>query len=264
MATISTIFLYLLRISFLFFLLGLISPTLSLFWLNNTERTRKLSSIIYLTLFFVSVAISALTQTDEQAQEIENERIAFENAEKNKLVLEEKLKDSIRISEIKRKEDSLRNEYNNNDIQMEFLRARVNFNNEYQSAKNDIKKSEIFNNSRKHTCEFAKKYGRSYNNWGGYITTISTDQGGDIVRIVIKTRFDNLVVEFLSTIQRGQKLYTLISELSEGDKVDFSFSFNQELYSSNVMECFDETSLSEFGSLNNPEFSVTFNSVVKD
>ena len=56
-------------------------------------------------------------------------------------------------------------------------------------------------------------------------------------------------------------MYNKIAEFKEGDNVYFSFVFNEEAFSTNEKECFDESSLTELGSLDEPEFNVTYTNV---
>lgn len=149
--------------------------------------------------------------------------------------------------------------------QREFQESRNSFFSAYEAAPNEIKKSDIFNNSRKHTCSFKSKYGDSFTSWTGTVANISTDQGGDEVTIFsIVSNEHGVPVSYQQMgIKRGTALYKQISELSIDQKVYFNFSFEDEAYSSNVKECFDERSLTELGSLEEPEFRVNFTAVRK-
>ena len=147
--------------------------------------------------------------------------------------------------------------------QVEFQEARNTFYSSYQNAPNEIKKSNVFNASREHTCTYKQKYGDSFSNWTGTVSTLSTDQGGDEVTVfsIVSDEQGIPVVYKELGIKRGSPLYTQISELAIGQKVYFSFTFEDESFSTNVKECFDEMSITELGSLEEPEFRVSFKSI---
>jgi hypothetical protein len=147
--------------------------------------------------------------------------------------------------------------------QAEFQEARNSYYQSYEAAPNEIKKSDIFNASRTHTCSFKEKYGDTFNNWTGTVADISTDQGGDeILKFSIESDEQGVSVSYQQMgIKRGSPLYKQIAEFTIGQKVYFTFSFEDEAFSTNVKECFDEASLTELGSLREPEFRVTFKSI---
>lgn len=150
-------------------------------------------------------------------------------------------------------------------VQDEFEKARNDFYNSYENAPNEIKKSAIFIQSRKHTCEFEKKHGRNFTDWIGEINGISTDQGGDeITSFIIESKSQGCTIYYKEFgIKKGTQLYDQIAELKEGDRVFFSFKFNEEPFSTNEKECYDELSITELGSLEEPEFDVSFSNIRK-
>ena len=57
----------------------------------------------------------------------------------------------------------------------------------------------------------------------------------------------------------GSNLYNLLADFAEGDWVYFNYTFDSAgAINSTESECFDETSWSEYGSLNEPEFKFGF------
>jgi hypothetical protein len=144
--------------------------------------------------------------------------------------------------------------------QVQFQEARNTFYHSYQTAPNEIKKSDIFNASRTYTCIYKKKYGASFSNWIGTVSKISTDQGGDeVTKFSIVSNEHGIPISYQEWgIKRGSPLYNQISVLAIGQKVHFTFSFENEDFSSNTKECFDEMSITELGSLEEPEFKVRF------
>lgn len=156
-------------------------------------------------------------------------------------------------------------ELNSPAVQIEFEKARDGFFKSYVNAPNDIKKSEVFNQSRLHTCEFETNHGRKFTDWSGVIDVIMTDQGGsEIESFKIKSESQGRTIYYEERgIRKGSSLYNQIAELVEGDDVYFTFKFNEEVASTNEKECFDEKSLTEYGSLDEPEFGVSFSNITK-
>jgi len=150
-----------------------------------------------------------------------------------------------------------------NIIQEEFETTRKAFSDKYFEAPNEIKQSEIFNESRKYSCLFEQKHGNTFYDWEGEIDAIQTDQGGDeISNFSISSTKHEFYYKQVG-IKRGTALYNQIAEFKEGEKVKFDFKFNEEVFSNNVKECFDELSITESGSLSEPEFSVSFLKIKK-
>lgn len=150
-----------------------------------------------------------------------------------------------------------------NIIQEEFETTRKTFSSQYYDAPNQIKQSEIFNESRRYSCLFEQKHGNAFNDWEGEIDAIYTDQGGsEISNFSVSSKKHDFYYK-QSGIKRGTALYSQIAEFKEGEKVKFDFKFNEEVFSSNVKECFDELSITESGSLSEPEFSVSFLKIKK-
>jgi len=143
-----------------------------------------------------------------------------------------------------------------NILQAKFEEQRATLYSEYTSAKNQIKKSAVFNRSRKNTCDFVQKNGSSFINWYGEITRLSTDQGGDEVNLTITSNENGIKVAYIIYgIKMKSDLYDQISNYAEGEYVYFNFTPQEMLaINSTENECFDEISLSEYGSLSAPEF----------
>ena len=143
-----------------------------------------------------------------------------------------------------------------NILQVKFEEQRATLYSEYTSAKNEIKKSAVFNKSRKNTCDFVQKNGSSFINWHGEITYLSTDQGGDEVDLSITSSENGIKVAYkIYGIKMKSDLYDQISNYAEGEYVYFNFMPQGMLaINSTENECFDEISFTEEGSLRAPEF----------
>ncbi len=131
-------------------------------------------------------------------------------------------------------------------------------------AKNDIKRSNVFNNANEWSRYFAESTSYYDEFWYGKIYSIRTDQGGNVASITIQSNTYGILVsyetddEIFTTyddliIKRGTKLYNQISELAEGEKVQFRFYFVW----SNERGIF-EKSITEYGSITEPEYMVKF------
>ena len=114
--------------------------------------------------------------------------------------------------------------------QLEFFSQRHEAFKKYNDTDNSIKKSKIYNDTRAFCCQFASKYGYSFQNWVGIIDNIYTDRGADYVRVEISVNpYDDVCdIEFDSQrIAMNTELYNKIAELNEGQEVKFDFSFNK-------------------------------------
>ena len=146
--------------------------------------------------------------------------------------------------------------------QVEFEKARSEFYESYDNAINQIKKSEIFVQSGQYTCEFEKINGRTSTNWVGKIDAITTEKGGDETFLSITSDSQGQKISYIEeSITKDSSTYKMIAELEIGDKVIFSFLFQNEYDSEKG--CFVERSLTEYGALDEPEFEVNFINIKK-
>jgi hypothetical protein len=155
-------------------------------------------------------------------------------------------------------------------LQSEFESKRDKFNREYHEAINEIKMSAVWVEANKWTKEFGDRVGWKIENWHGRILKISTNQGGDTVAIgiassvygtrILYRTWDN----FLSDIgdetipTKGSKIYNQVAELKVGDTVHFSAELLRD-----STKGIREISLTESGSLREPEFIVRFTDISK-
>lgn len=146
--------------------------------------------------------------------------------------------------------------------QVEFEKARNDFYESYDKAINQIKKSEIYVQSGQYTCEFEKTNGRTSTDWVGEIDAIVTEKGGDETYLKITSKSQGRKIYYIEeSITKDSPMYKLIAEFEEGDKVIFSFRFQEEYDSEKG--CFVERSATEYGSLDEPEFEVNFSNIKK-
>ena len=123
--------------------------------------------------------------------------------------------------------------------QLQFHLIKARYAREYDAAKNDILKSEIYNEARQSTYQFLKSQNYGLSNWIGKVDSIKTPKGGDHVVVTIETKLSGIKVAYTNfaasftdhvrsqyfderTITPGSKLYKQLSQLKEGDTVVFS------------------------------------------
>ncbi|MGD1046640.1 MAG: hypothetical protein ABR936_15135 [Bacteroidota bacterium] len=150
--------------------------------------------------------------------------------------------------------------------QMSFLSLNYQYSQQYQLAKNDIQRSSSFNSCNADRGNFLSRSDYCVVNWVGRIVSIQTDQGGDKVCIKVENIFKNMNVSYFSQptisfsdqalIRKGTKVYNQVAQLTESQLVKFSGRFFES--SSRGIE---ETSLTESGCLNTPEFLFEFEDI---
>jgi hypothetical protein len=154
--------------------------------------------------------------------------------------------------------------------QISFEKPRGVFYDRYQNGANEIQKSNVWNESNENLCSFVKENGRVFENWVGAVENLDTNQGGseitnftivsDVFGVELEYQFLNaLAIRDDVTISKGSEVYNQLAQLSIGDMVSFSFTFER----GNKVKCINEGSLTEYGSINNPEYNVIFKEVKK-
>jgi len=135
--------------------------------------------------------------------------------------------------------------------QLQFHQIRAGYAREYNAAKNDILKSEIYNEARQSIYQFVKSSNYRLSNWVGEVDSIKTPKGGDHVTVNIVTKLGGIKVNYTNVaasvkdavkiaifderlIKPGSILYNQLSQLKEGDAV--VFSGNMRLVSESWLE----------------------------
>ncbi len=148
-----------------------------------------------------------------------------------------------------------------------FEQARVALEKAYNDAPNEIKKSAVFNQANETTVKLAGQEGFVAKNWHGVVSQISTDQGGAHAFLVIKSGLGYPVTykttqmtafDVGTAIRRGTPMYEKLGALSDGDRVVFTAQFIRDR-----ARGLREVSLTEEGSLSEPEFLVKFQDIKK-
>jgi len=144
-----------------------------------------------------------------------------------------------------------------------FARSQVGFYSQmkkfkelYDNAPNEIKKSEIFNQSRNYEKHFFANVGDVVQNWKGRLNIIGTTKGGSSLRLSVKigdNSFFGYHIYFregygmLDGITPSSNIYHQASEFKEGDCIIFSGKVDPE-----------ESSLTESGAMNSPTYNIHF------
>lgn len=148
-----------------------------------------------------------------------------------------------------------------------FETKRAEFKQQFLSAKNDIKRSSVFNNAANWSENFKDNLFDLDEYWYGKIIDIRTDQGGTKAAVEIRSSRYGIQVDYETDnelftvydeliIKKGSKLYSQLADLEIGQYVKFKFNFidggNRGVF---------EKSITEEGSITEPEFVVKFISI---
>lgn len=138
---------------------------------------------------------------------------------------------------------------------------------EYDSAPNELKKSAV-RTKRGKLIQKALNNSRNISGWVGIIADMQTNSEGKAIFAIklesagielqtwnsaFQDAFDNTL------ISQDNKLYTVISDLNKGDRVIVNGSFSR----SDESDFIKERSMTENGSMSDPEFIFKFTSVKK-
>jgi hypothetical protein len=155
------------------------------------------------------------------------------------------------------------------DDQSQFITIIEDTKNEYESAENELKKS-VIRTKRKKLLKQHFSNGKNVSNWLGNLSDMQTNSDGDAyisIKITIGSTdmylqtwnnsfsdiFDNTL------IKQNSELFNKISNLQEGELVRFSGRFLN-----GDADYINEQSLTENGSMTQPEFTFRFKSVTNN
>lgn len=136
----------------------------------------------------------------------------------------------------------------------------------YSAGANEIQKSRTFNECNEQRARF----NRSIDGWVGKITDISTDQGGDFASLTVEADIDDHEISFSTIgtaladldqstlITPNSHLFEVLAEMKEGDIVSFDATF---LPHPDDARGIWESSLTERGSVESPDFIVKFSGI---
>jgi hypothetical protein len=141
------------------------------------------------------------------------------------------------------------------NYQVHFEQARTNKVKDYNKGSNEIQKSAIFNQANAETANLIAKNGAHFVGWAGKISSLTTSHGGKDVFISIDSP-GNATYRINEDAPNGSTIYEQLASMKVGQKVKFSGT----LIPSDNSDRW-ERSITEFGSLTNPEFNVAFDDI---
>ncbi|HZH43203.1 MAG TPA: hypothetical protein VEY50_03855 [Lysobacter sp.] len=139
----------------------------------------------------------------------------------------------------------------------------------YEAGENEIQKSLAFNNCNEQRATSVQAQGAR--GWVGKLVDISTDQGADVVAVTIEASVDGFPIRYSTASNRlsdlagnslitpGSTLFNVLAQMREGDLVTFDASFLPDPEGERDLW---ETSLTERGSMVEPNFLVRFSRIV--
>jgi len=142
------------------------------------------------------------------------------------------------------------------DSQSYFEHIRTRKAKSYNNAINEIQKSAIFNQANAETSAFISRNGAHFAGWVGKISAITTSHGGKDVFIAIDSPW-GATYEINKNAPLGSPIYQQASTLKDGQRVKFSGTLIPAIDGPNHWE----RSITEVGSLLNPEFWVIFDNI---
>ena len=149
--------------------------------------------------------------------------------------------------------------------QIAFIAAIQSVKGEYEAAPNELKKSAV-RTKRGKLIQQALGNSRNISDWVGILTDMQTNSDGKAIieiqlegtDIKVKTWNNSMSDIFDNTlIPQASRLYSAIAEMSKGQRVVFSGSF----LSSDKGDYAEEASMTEAGSMSDPEFIFNFKSI---
>ena len=134
--------------------------------------------------------------------------------------------------------------------------ARVSKLDEYKSTDNEIQRSALFNRANSEMNDAIRRTNGFAKGWVGKIDSITTNHGGTTASVKIRSINNSTSYENITDIPVDSYLYKQLSALTVGQQVTFS---------GQIMPHDDgifEWSLTELGSLREPEFKLAFTSII--
>jgi len=150
--------------------------------------------------------------------------------------------------------------------QVAFENARLSRAKPYKEAANEIGKSQIFNYANDETVRIALQNQERIDGWISTISTIKTSQGGLDVTVTLKSPLKSVYrseTTFGIGIPKNDPVYNQIAELRDGDSVRFNGTLVRNPMTLKDPKPIFERSITEAGSLEEPEYEVKLTSISK-
>lgn len=192
---------------------------------------------------------------------------SINTAKENEKLAEKQNKESIKEQKKQEKEIANNPSLEYPAPQQNFLQIIDEYKEKYNDAPNELKKSAV-RTERGNKIKSALGNTHNFTNWIGVVKEMQTTSKGKAIFTIemegtgiemgtMNNEFSDLFDNTL--IEQSNPLYNTISELQKGDKVLVSGSFLNSDKSDYVMEY----SMTEEGSMKNPDFLVRFTKVSK-
>lgn len=254
-------------LSLIAFIVGMIKPKAVLFGIMPPKR--KFVALIYIVLFFASATIGgALYPTPEE--EKKEPLAVVEDIQEDFIeepLQEVALVDSTVYVEPETPEVTSKPIGTLPDVQQSIISIVSQCWQEYKKAPNELKKSAV-RAKRGELIRDALNNKREFVDWVCVVRRMeTTSQGNAIFELKIENStivIGNYTTELLdifdsALIPQSSTLYDIISELKKGDKVRVSGNF----FPSSNKDFIKESSLTERGGMEEPDFFVRFGTVTK-
>lgn len=136
------------------------------------------------------------------------------------------------------------------DSQKQFESKLFDYTKTYKAQPNEIKKSNVYNDSIHWAQEYLKD--TSFTDWHGIVRKISTPTGGDYATVKIAScDNEDFCIYYVTDIANKEPVYAQVAELQTGARVSFDGKF----------ESGKEKSITEFGAMTLPEFEIILGSI---
>jgi hypothetical protein len=136
--------------------------------------------------------------------------------------------------------------------QAEFESKQAEFAQQYTDGRNDVARSNTFNESNSWSADFMKEDNYCFYDWKGTLLTLSTNKGGGSARGRIISGHIVYIIELSSSSPAYQKL----ANVDTWGDVRFSGVF--QVKKNGILE---ENSITEVGKMLNPEYKVTLTDI---
>lgn len=142
---------------------------------------------------------------------------------------------------------------NYNSRQVEFHKSLKSYYYKYLKQRNELTKSEVYNETVTYTNRFCNQTNYEFANWEGKVSSIRTSfKGSSEVIFDVTLRKEGFTITFRQFVTNNDIIYQTIRNLAEGDRIIVSGLFE------NRRGQVIEYSFTEKGRLGDPEFKVIF------
>lgn len=233
----ATVFAFYFLFSCIGLLIGLIAPSVALFWLGKEKRTRGRVfigySIAIIASFSMFVAVAPKPHAPAAHTEPSSTRSTY--AEVNSSAV-----------------GGQSQELSMPESEMRFTTTIRQYAAVYEQGENELKKSKLWTDRNNALAQM----GGAFDGWVGVIESMGTNTEGNAYvtisigdSILLQTSPTTALGDDGTMIPQGSRMYNVLSNMKEGDRVIFSF------------ELYRIINLTESGAMTEPVFLVRFNDI---